>query len=71
MLEGVQRRAMKIITEVEHPLRVRDLGLFSLDKRKFQGDLSAFQYLKRVFKKDRTDFLVGSVMTGQRVMVLN
>lgn len=55
LLEEVQRRAMRIIRELEHLTcedRLRVLELFSWEKKRPQGDLSVTcPYLKKVCKK--------------------
>ena len=72
LLEHIQRRATKMIQEMElfYEDRPRKLRLFSLENRRFQGDLiAAFWHLKGFTRKKERDSLAGSVMVGQGGMV--
>ena len=56
LLERIQRRATNVIQEMKHLFykdRLRELGLFSLEKGNLQGDLiAALQYLERSYRKE-------------------
>ncbi|PKU38518.1 hypothetical protein llap_11182 [Limosa lapponica baueri] len=62
LLEWAQRRATKMMRELEHLSsedRLTELGLFSLQKRRVWGDLIAvLDYIKGACRKDRKGFFI-------------
>ena len=67
-MECVQKRVTKmtqVMEHLSHENRLRVLGLFSMEKRRLQGDLTGISVSKKGFKKEGDRLFTESVAMRQ------
>lgn len=69
--EGTEEDHKDGLRAGDYKERQRELGSFSLEKRKLRRDLiTTFKYLRKLTNRTQTDFLYVLTVVGQRGMAL-